>query len=317
MSACRTTGAGSCADVAPRRLPAHHPELVIPATATATASATATAARSRAVPLLLAGILLGLPIVAGVGYSVAGAMGWVGTAAPGGLQRVLADVHVLRAVVLSLWIATMGTAGATAGALLLAVLFDGNARLDRLARTIGSLPLPVPNVAAAVAILLLLTQSGWLSRLAVQVHLIASPSQFPALVYDPIGVGIIVAVIWKELPFLVLVALSLQSLRGSSLTAAARTLGATRWQATSRITLPLLLRGMAPSIVAVFVFVLGSLELPLVLAPSSPLPLPLLIQERRQALDAASHGEAYVIALIATGMALLAAVVHEWLRDDA
>ncbi len=274
-------------------------------------------------PLALAGILLGLPILVGVGYSVAGALGLVGNAAPGGLQRVLGDTQVLRSVVLSLWIAMVGTAGATIGAVLLALAFEGSAPLDRFARAIGTLPLPVPNLAAAVAMLLLLTQSGWLARLAMQVRLIASPAQFPALVYDPNGLGIIAAVIWKELPFLLLVALSLQSLqslqslRGSALTAAARTLGATRWQATRRITLPLLLRGMAPSIVAVFVFVLGSLELPLVLAPSSPLPLPLLIQERRQALDAASHGEAYVLALIATGLALIAAGMHEWLRDDA
>ena len=61
---------------------------------------------------------------------------------------------------------------------------------------------------------------------------------------------------------------------------------------------------------------LGSLELPLVLAPSSPLALPLLIQERRQALDAASRGDAYVIALLATALALAAAVAHEWLRGD-
>ena len=78
----------------------------------------------------------------------------------------------------------------------------------------------------------------------------------------------------------------------------------------------MLLRGMAPSIIAVFVFVLGSLELPLVLAPSSPLALPLLIQERRQSLDMASRGESYVIALLATILALLAAVAHERLRDD-
>jgi ABC-type spermidine/putrescine transport system permease subunit I len=93
-------------------------------------------------------------------------------------------------------------------------------------------------------------------------------------------------------------------------------LGASPAQVLRHITLPLLLRGMAPSIVAVFVFVLGSLELPLVLGPSSPLALPVLLQERRQQLDAASHGEAYVIALIATLFALVAVVVHEWLRDD-
>jgi putative spermidine/putrescine transport system permease protein len=265
----------------------------------------------------VAAALLGVPILVGVGYLVAGALGLVGNAAPGGFQRVLADPQVLRSALLSLWIATAGTTLALIGAVSIALAFSGASRLDRFARSVAALPLPVPTVAAAVAILLLLSQSGWLSRVAAQLQLTTGPADFPTLVTDPWAIGVIVAVVWKELPFLLLVALSLQSLRGPRLIDAARTLGASPWQALRRVTLPLLLRGMAPSIIAVFVFVLGSLELPLVLAPSSPLALPLLIQERRQALDAASHGEAYVIALMATLLALLAAVAHEWLRDDA
>lgn len=264
----------------------------------------------------MAGVLLGVPIIVGVGYLVAGTLGIVGNAAPGGLQRALTDAAVWRAAMLSLWVASAGTAMALFGALLIALRFGDARRDSRMARRIATLPLPVPTVAAAVAILLLLAQGGWLSRVAMQLNLIAGPAAFPALVNDPLAIGVIVAVAWKELPFLLLVALSLQSLRGAAITDAARTLGATRRQALRMVALPLLLRGMAPSIIAVFVFVLGSLELALVLAPSSPLALPLLIQERRQALDMASHGEAYVIALLATMFALLAAAAHEWLRDD-
>ena len=272
--------------------------------------------RQRLVPLLAAGLLLGVPIAVGTGYLAAGALGLVGNADRGALGRVLRDGAVWRSALLSLWIAGTGTIVALGGAVLITVLLGGSSRVERVARTIAALPLPVPNVAAAVAVLLLLSQSGWLSRVAMQMHLIAGPSQFPALVYDPWAIGVIAAVVWKELPFLTLVALSLQSLRGDALMDAARTLGATPWQAMRTVTMPLLLRGMAPSIIAVFVFVLGSLELPMVLAPSSPLALPLLIQERRQALDAASHGEAYVIALLATALALIAAIAHEALRSD-
>jgi len=271
---------------------------------------------SRALPLRMAGALLGVPIVVGVGYLVAGTLGVVGNAAPGGLQRALTDGAVLRSAVLSLWVASAGTAIALLGALTIALLFGDEARDSRMARRIAALPLPVPTVAAAVAILLLLSQGGWLSRVATQLQLIAGPAEFPALVHDPLAIGMIVAVVWKELPFLLLVALSLQSLRGAAVADAARTLGATRLQTLRMVTLPLLLRGMAPSIIAVFVFVLGSLELAMVLAPSSTLAMPLLIQERRQSLDTASHGEAYVIALLATVLALLAAAAHEWMRDE-
>ena len=273
--------------------------------------------RNRILPLVAAGILLGVPIAVGVGYLIGGSLGLVGDAGAGGLGRVLRDGAVLRSTLLSLWIAGVGTLLALFGALLISLLMAGDSRVERISRTIAALPLPVPNVAAAVAVLLLLSQSGWLSRVATQLQLIATPAQFPALVYDPWAIGVIATVVWKELPFLLLVALSLQSLRGRSLTDAARTHGASRWQAVRLVTLPLLLRGMAPSIIAVFVFVLGSLELPLVLAPSSPLALPMLIQERRQALDMAAHGESYIIALLSAVLALLAASLHERMRDDA
>ncbi len=265
----------------------------------------------------MAGALLGIPMLVGIGYLIAGALGVVGNAAPGALGRVLGDAQVWRSALLSLWIAALGTAVSLIGAVSVALLFSGNERVDRAIRSIAALPLPVPTVAAAVAMLLLLSQSGWLARVASQLHLIASPADFPAIVNDPFAIGLITAVVWKEMPFLTLVALSLQSLRGPAFIDAARTLGASRIQTLRTITLPLLLRGMAPSIIAVFVFVLGSLELALILAPSAPLALPLLIQERRTALDMASHGEAYVIALLATGLALLAVLLHEWLREDA
>ena len=273
--------------------------------------------RNRILPLVAAGILLGVPIAVGVGYLIGGSLGLVGDAGAGGLGRVLRDGAVLRSTLLSLWIAGVGTLLALFGALLISLLMAGDSRVERISRNIAALPLPVPNVAAAVAVLLLLSQSGWLSRVATQLQLIATPAQFPALVYDSWAIGVIATVVWKELPFLLLVALSLQSLRGRSLTDAARTHGASRWQAVRLVTLPLLLRGMAPSIIAVFVFVLGSLELPLVLAPSSPLALPMLIQERRQALDMAAHGESYIIALLSAVLALLAASLHERMRDDA
>jgi putative spermidine/putrescine transport system permease protein len=279
-------------------------------------SALPVSTRDRILPLLAAGAVLGVPILAGIGYLVAGALGAVGNAAPGGLSRVLHDPAVLRSAAFSLWIAFAGTLLALIGALVVALVLRHASFVGRIGRSVALLPLPVPTVAAGVALLFLLSQSGWLSRIAAQLHVTARPTDFPSFVYDPLAVGIIAAVVWKELPFLLLIALSLQALRGQRIAEAARTLGASPSQVLRQITLPLLLRGMAPSIVAVFVFVLGSLELPLVLGPSSPLALPMLLQERRQQLDAASHGEAYVIALMATLLAVVAVVVHEWLRDD-
>jgi putative spermidine/putrescine transport system permease protein len=275
----------------------------------------ATPARTALAPILLAGLLLGLPLLAGVGYLVLGAAGAMGGSAPARVGAVLRDTQVWASVGLSLWIAVAGTVLALIGALAVVLLFAGRTPLDRLTRSVALLPLPVPTLAAAVAMLLLLSQSGWLSRVSHAIGVTAQPSDFPALVFDPMAVGVIAAIVWKELPFLALVGFSLHSLRGGALADTARTLGATPWQVTRRVTLPLLLRGLAPSAIAVGVFVFGSLELPLVLGPSDPLALPMLLQERRQSLDGALRGDAYLIALLTTVIALCAVALHEWLRD--
>ena len=266
---------------------------------------------------MIAVLLLGVPVVASIGYLGVGAFGGTDVGGVAGFARVAHDPAVLRSAMLSLWIATAGTVVALLVALVIALMLNGDSRVERIVRRIAVLPLPVPTVAATVAVLLLLSQSGWLSRLALRLHMVATPAGFPALVYDSWAIGVVLAVVWKEMPFLLLVALSLQSLRGSVLADTARTLGASPGQVVRRVTLPLLLRGMAPSIIAVFVFVLGSLELPLVLGPSSPLALPQLIQERRQALDVVSHSDAYAIGLLATALAVFAALAHEWLRGDS
>ena len=91
----------------------------------------------------MAGALLGVPILVGIGYLVAGASGVVGNAASGAPGRVLGDPQVWRSVLFSLWIAVVGTALALIGAVCIALLFSGNARVDRAVRTIAALPLPV------------------------------------------------------------------------------------------------------------------------------------------------------------------------------
>jgi putative spermidine/putrescine transport system permease protein len=259
--------------------------------------------------LLLAALVLGVPMLASVAALLSGARDDAGA-----ISRALADGQVWASLAFSCWYAAAGTLLALAGALAVALVLDGRAPLDRLARASAVLPLPIPPLAAALALLLLLGQSGWLARLATQTGLIAASPEFPALVVDPRGVGLILAIAWKELPFLTLVATSLVALRGPRLREAAQTLGASPAAVQRRVLLPMLMRGLAPSALAVFVFVIGSLELPLVLGPSRPMALALLMQERRQSLEPALRAEGYAIALLGLGVALLMVAAHEWLR---
>jgi putative spermidine/putrescine transport system permease protein len=269
---------------------------------------------------LLAGFLLALPVLVGVGYALAGAWGVVGAGAEAGggaLQpwaRVVGERATWEGIGWSLWVAGASTALSTLLAMVLAVAFRGTGRLDGTARALALIPLPLPHLVAAVGAVLVLGQSGVLARTAHALGLAQLPADLPALVADPWGVGLILALVWKEVPFLALVAFSILASRGTALEEAARTLGAGPWATFRHVTLPVLWRGMLPPVVAVFTFVVGSWEVAVLLAPSDPLALPLQIMERHADPALARRGDAWVLVLIALGLAAAAVALHERLR---
>lgn len=271
---------------------------------------------------LAAALVVAAPVVVGVGFAIAGALDlldpWAASGDAGGgsgrIGRVLGERAVWRGTAWSLWIASASTGLATGAAILLALVFRGGARAASLGRAIVLIPLPVPHVVAGLVALLVLGQSGLLARLGYAAGMLGSPASMPPLVYDPLGTGAILALVWKEVPFLALIAFSIVGGRGVALEETARTLGATRSEALRRVTVPLLVRGMLPAVVAVFTFAFGSFEIVALLAPSDPLPLPLLMLERYTGPSLRLRGDAFVLALLAMTLAAGAVAVHEWLR---
>lgn len=268
---------------------------------------------------IAAAALLAAPVLVGAVYATAGALGMVGPGASGQISlertvRVLTERAVIEGTLWILWVAAASTLLAAAASVGIAVAFRGAARLDRLGQTLAVLPLPVPHLVAAVGGLLILGQSGLVARVAYHAGLIDDPAGMPALVYDPLGIGLIVALVWKEIPFLTLVAVSVLATRGQALEATARGLGAGDRDVFLRVTWPVLWRGMLPAIVAVFTFVAGSYEAAVLLAPSDPLPLPVLTWERFVDAGLANRADAFVLALLGLAIAALAVAVHEGVR---
>jgi len=70
------------------------------------------------------------------------------------------------------------------------------------------LNLTVPHLVGAIGMLYLFSQSGTFARLAHEFHLIARPADFPALVFDPYAIGIILQYVWKEVPFIGVIVLA-------------------------------------------------------------------------------------------------------------
>lgn len=265
-------------------------------------------ADKRSIASLFPVALVALPPLIGIGYALWASLGLIGVANGGPtlryLREVIASHTTWAAVGWTLWIATASTVVATFAAVLLAVTFRAESKTDRIGRMVAVLPLPVPHVVAALSSLLILGQSGLLSRVANAAGIFSTPAQMPPLVYDRLGIGLIFALVWKEIPFLALIAFTMLKSRGGLLEESARSLGAGRLQTFLYATWPVLWRGMLPGIVAVATFVAGSYETAALLAPSRPLALPLLTMERYTGAAIELRPDAFVLA----GFSLLVSI---------
>jgi putative spermidine/putrescine transport system permease protein len=169
------------------------------------------------------------------------------------------------------------------------------------------LNLTIPHIVGAIGILYLFSQSGAFARLAHAAGLISAPGEFPVLTHDPAGIGIILLYVWKEVPFITLILLSsLQSL-GEDHEAVARSLGASRWQTFSHVTLPMLRPALVSASALVFAFAFGAYEVPLLLGAHAPQALSVLAWQAQVDSDLAARPEAMAMAVIIglIGVALL------------
>ncbi|MEO7711671.1 MAG: ABC transporter permease subunit [Gemmatimonadaceae bacterium] len=268
---------------------------------------------------LLAAALLAAPVLVGLAYAIGASLGVVAAAndsqpSLARIARVLGERATWDSVLWTLWVAASATGLAVVGAVAVAVAFRGHARGDRVGRALAALPLPMPHLVAGMLGVWLLGQSGIAARAAFALGLIVRPAEMPPLVYDRLGVGLVLTLAWKEMAFLAIVSSALLATRGAAAEEAARTLGASPWETFRRVTWPLLWRGLAPAVVAVFVFVAGNYEAAALLAPSDPLALPLLVAQRATDPDLARHADAYVASVLLLVIASAAVAAHEWVR---
>ncbi len=168
------------------------------------------------------------------------------------------------------------------------------------------LNLTVPHLVGAIGMLYLFSQSGSFARLAHEFGMIQRPSDFPALVFDPYAIGIILQYVWKEIPFIgVIVLANMQSI-GEDYESVARSLGASKWQTFRFVLLPLIFPGVLSASVMVFAFTFGAYEIPAILGANFPAALPVLAYRKYTDVDLAARPEAMAMAII---IALLSAVM--------
>lgn len=140
-------------------------------------------------------------------------------------------------------------------------------------------PMLIPHFVAGYLVFLFFSQSGLLSSLLYQMGALESRANFPVLVQEKFGIGIILTYVWKEVPFVILMLLPVYYEIDHRYSEVVRTLGGSKWDAFKTVELPWLLPVLIETAVILVAFVASAFEIPYLLGVTRPEMLPVRAYE--------------------------------------
>ena len=187
-------------------------------------------------------------------------------------RQVLTSETFLSSLAVSLKIAFASAALATVLGVLVCAGLVG-CRKEGIVHVVR-LPSLVPHTVVALFVITICSQTGLVARAAAALGLIADSTEFPQLLYTESYLGVILAYLWKEIPFVAYFVLALMSGVSTTLGEAAENLGASPLKSFFQITLPLSMPAITKAFLIIFIFAFGGYELPLILGATIPKALP-------------------------------------------
>lgn len=225
------------------------------------------------VGLVLYVLVCGLPLLAGISRSLAYSFGLAGLLEEGFTTEywltLLRDREAMGTILYSLFMGLFSLVAGLIPALMLA--WREWCRPVTSMRYFLIAPLAFPPLVAAFAWYHILSPSGLISRIANKLGWIEDMGQFPLLVNDYYGLGILVVHVFLVFPIFSLVFIAQAKKENlTSLHDVARSLGSNSRQFLFRIFIPVLL-GKSDLLIRVYlVFLMGSYEVAMFLGRSSP-----------------------------------------------
>jgi len=229
--------------------------------------------------------------------------------------NIFTDPVFLRSLALTCWIGFGTTIFSTALAIICALVLRQSLWAKKFVTFIFQLNVPVPHIVGAIAVIFLFSQSGLLSRLTYFARLTSDPADFPALVFDKYGIGIIIEYLWKATPFTGVILLAVLQSLGEDYEDLARTLGANSWQRFWHVILPLIMPGVLRSSILVFAFAFGAFEVPFLLGQRYPMALPVLAFEYYHDVDLGFRREAMAISMIIAALITILILLYMKLTE--
>ncbi|WP_422124387.1 ABC transporter permease [Planococcus sp. X10-3] len=230
-------------------------------------------------------------------------------------SSLFASTAFWESLILTARVAVMSSAiSAILGAAIALSLFmlnqTANSDSPRLWHRLFQLPLTIPHLVGGYIVVLLFMQSGFLSRIFASAGWIDEITDFPVLVNDPFGWGIILTYAWKEAPFVSLMIYPVLTRIHGSWRDVSRVFGAGSWNFIREIVLPVMLPAWTIATFIVFVFTFSAFEVPYLLGVTYPSMLPVYSYQLYTSGTFADRPEALavnaILAALTIGLGLVA-----------
>lgn len=213
-------------------------------------------------------------------------------------RALLADPGFWDSLRFTLQYTTVATVLSAAAALALAAMLRHTGRATTL---LAAAPVPMPHLVVATIAVIWLAPGGLAERLLGVLPL--------DLIGDRAGLAIVLVYVYKEVPFLTLLVLAAWTPGVSEREEAAAVLGAGRAARLRHVVWPSVRTALAIGSLVVAAFLLGALEVPLVVGPTRPAALAQYALDATRTAEPIGQAQAAAALLVAAALATLLALV--------
>lgn len=156
------------------------------------------------------------------------------------------------------------------GVIIARILFKTKMKIELFYK----IPIIIPHITVVLFAITFLSDTGIFSRIAYLIGIENSQQIFSKVLFNKNGLGVILSYVWKQTPYVMLSILTVLKRMNSSYEDVAVNLGASRFYAFRKVTLPMLLPTILSTFTIIFAFSFGAYEIPMLLGATKPRALP-------------------------------------------
>ncbi len=190
--------------------------------------------------------------------------------------NLLHDSLFWKSLLYTIYLAVAAVLISVIGAIVIAMSLRHNFRHKKIVLFIYQLSLPIPHLVSAIMILFAFSQTGVIATIAANLGWLEDANNFPKLIYDDWGIGIIASLAWKFIPFIGVAILGILQVTGREYEEQAMSLGANAWHRFADVLFPLMCPAIISTTLLAFPYAFGVFEIPFLLSGNFPIPVSLL-----------------------------------------